>query len=591
LTGGGGLDYVALRPLKHCLYWYDLLRGSGHMNPEDGKKLRRALLFCAYCAYERDYFDWESAYAPTWSEHSLRRFLLEEDYSDTIGCQNFHADVFTFIGMSGLAFPEHPMSETWIRHSEQMALANLEYFVTPDGTYVESDNYYQHFLGLVYYMGVALYRAGHPAVLSHPRMKAGLEYWVNAQTPPLKYTGSPQTAWFGNYSAKPQQRPLSQMINVGDSGLNWGGQALPPFLHHAANHYAKTDPGFAGKLEWAWLRGASPLLTHCFIIQELLVQEITGPRPEAYQQGSKIFMGHGVMMRSKVGKPNETGVFVRVGRATSHMHFDCGGVVIWHAGVPLVVDPGYVHDEFTTDRQYGGASWKHSTVTFDIHGIADCSNGYLGNGYIGMEHMPDPLAVHLDDDYDYIECDLSQNNIRARTWREIRRIVTIEHYRQVLYAKRRNYVIIKDRIYRSIYPALWHLHVMGNKEEINGNAIRIHGRYGVDLMVTFVQPSAPEIRFEQKSSVRHISVRQDPERDFLAVLQPLCSGDEAYHVSPAPNGAEVSGGKWSEHIILDPLPDMASAGEWHSGDADEKEKSSQARCAVVRKGKTLVIHK
>lgn len=586
LTGGGGLDYVALRPLKHCLYWYDLLRGTSYLISVDEKSLRRALIFCAYCTFEKDYFDWESAYVPAWSEHSLRRFLLEEDYSDTIGCQNFHSDVFSFTGMTGLAFPEHQMAVTWINHAEQMALTNLEYFVTNDGTYVESDNYYQHFLGLLYYLGVALHRAGHPAILEHPRMKAGLEHWIHAQTPPLTHTGSSQTAWFGTYSATPQLRPISQMINVGDTGLNWGGQALPSFLHHAANHYSAIDPVFAGWLEWAWLRGASPLATYNFIIQELLVQELAGPRPETYPLRSEIFMGHGIMMRNKVGKPKETGVFVRTGRATSHMHFDGGGLLIWHAGVPLVVDPGYVHDEFTPIRQYGGASWKHSTVTFDIPGLVNPFNGYLG-----MEHMQDPLAVRLNDDYDYVECDLSQNNVRSGSWRGIYRIVSIEHYRQVLFAKRRNYIVVKDRIYRSIYPSLWHLHVMGDKEEINGNTVRVHGRYGVDLMVTFVQASCPEIRTEQLSSVRHISVRQEPERDYLVVLQPICSGEEAYQISPVWNGVAVEGKGWTERVILNPLPGVANAGEWYASQHEQKEgKYHYAKFAVVRNGKTKVIH-
>ena len=315
---------------------------------------------------------------------------------------------------------------------------------------------------------------------------------------------------------------------------------------------------------------------------------MTGPDPEAYPLRSEIFTGHGVMMRRKVGSPQETGVFIRAGQATSHMHFDGGGVLIWHAGVPLVVDPGYIHDEFTSVRQYGGDSRKHSTVTFDIPGLPNANNGYLG-----MEHMQDAVAVRLDKDYDYVECDLSQNNVRSGSWRAIHRIVSIEHYRQVLFAKRRNYIVIKDRIYRSIYPSLWHLHVMGDKEEINGNAVRVHGRYGVDLMVTFAQPSQPEIRAERLSSVRHVSVRQEPERDYLVVIQPVLSGDDGYLVSPVSNGVEIEGKGWGERVILNSLPEMANAGEWHSSPQEEREDKGEcfdAKCVIVRNGKAKVIH-
>jgi hypothetical protein len=607
---GAGLDIVFLRTLKLILYWYDLLRGTGLMSAEEARQIRRALLFCTYCVYERDYFDWESAYAPAWSEHSVRRFLLEEDYSDTMGCQNFHADNFTFIGAMGLALPSHPMAREWIEHAEAMALTNLEYFIAPDGTYVESDNYYQHFLGLLYYLGIALARAGRPAVMRHPRLRAGLTYFARVHTPPLRALGNPQIFWFGVYSADPQARPLVGTPPLGDAGMNWGAQAMPTFLHHAANAYADSDPQLAGWLEWTWLRSGRPLACYSFIIQELVTQQLTGPTPVAYPLASEALDGHGVMLRAEVGGERETALLVSAGRATSHMHFDTGSISLWHAGVPLVVDPGYIVDELTPVRQYAGDSWRHATVTFECANVRRQPAGAppvfgnsLHNGYTGMEHMPPPLAVRLGEDFDYIACDLSQNNVREGSWRAIRRIVTIEHYRQVLFAKNR-YVVLKDRIYRSIYPATWHLQVMADAECISEQGVRFSGRYGVDLQVTFVQPSRADLQVAPHSVVRHLSVRQEAERDFLVVLQPLLPGEEPFGVTPIRDGVQVSGPGWTDRVLLDALPGIATAGEWHSsqrnigdemvplrpGYLGEGSDRVAARCAVIRNGQPRIIH-
>jgi hypothetical protein len=579
---GAGLDVVHLRTLKHILYWYDLLRGTGVMTAEEARQLRRALLFCTYCTLDPNYFDWESAYAPGWSAHSLRRFLLEEDYSDTIGCQNFHGDLFTFIGAMGLAFPNHPQAAAWVDHAEAMAIANLECFIAPDGTYVESDNYYQHFHGLLYYLGVALARAGRSAVLHHPRMLAGLEYWVRAQTPLLRAVGNPQITWYGVYTADPAHRPLAQMPPIGDAGINWGGQALPTFLHHAANTLAATHPELAGWLEWTWQRAGRPLVQYNFVVQEIVTQREEGPAPVAYPLRSTELEGHGVFCRAGVDGPRETALFVRAGRATSHMHFDAGSLLLWHAGVPLVVDPGYMYDELTPARCYGGASHRHATVTF----------GEGWNGYWGMEHQPDPLAVVFGDDFDYVLCDLSQNNVRdSGVWRKLRRIVSIEHYRQVLCAKR-GYVVIRDRIARSVYPATWHLPVLATGETVRGNQVHFNGRYGVDLLLTLLEPAAPCFRSEAVSIIRQLNVRQHPERGFLAVLQPLAPGAEPFRVTPCRDGVIVAGADWEERVLLDPLPGRGSAGEWHRPTGAPNHLGNEAlpaRCAVIRQGETVII--
>lgn len=608
---GVGLDVVFLRTLKLILYWYDLLRGTGLMSAEEARQIRRALLFCAYCVYDRDYFNYQSAYAPAWSAHSLRRFLLEEDYSDTMGCQNFHSDNFAFIGAVGLVWPQHPMAHEWIEHAEAMALTNLEYFVAPDGTYVESDNYYQHFLGLLYYLGVALARAGRPAVLRQPRLRAGLAYFVRAQTPRLRALGNPQIHWYGTYTADPQARPLVGMPPLGDAGFNWGSQAMPAFLRHAANVFAATDPQLAGWLEWTWQRGGRPLASYSFNVQEFVTQQATGPAPVAYPLASEEMDGHGVMMRAAVDGPRETAVLVSAGRATSHMHYDGGSIILWHAGAPLVVDPGHIVDELTPIRQYAGDSWRHATITFACDNVrrqfADAAPpvfaNRLHNGYTGMEHRPPPRAVRLGEEFDYVACDLSQNNVREGSWRAVRRTVSIEHYRQVLFAKNR-YLVIKDRIYRSIYPATWHLHVMADTERIADQWVRFIGRYGADLQVTFVQPSRPDLRVAPHSIVRHLSVRQEPERDFLVVLQPLLPDEEPYAVTPMRDGVQVSGPGWTDRVLLDALPGLAAAGEWHSSQRDtgdavvtlrpgylgEGQEQVAARCAVIRNGLPQIIH-
>jgi hypothetical protein len=542
---GAGLDCVALRPFKLCVYWHDALRGSNLQTEEDAARTRRALLFCAHCMSERDYFDWQSATAAPASPHSMRRFLLEEDYSDKLGCYNFHSDIYTAIGSVGLAFPDHPSAQAWIEHAETMALHDLENHVAPDGTYVESDNYYQHFLGLIYYLGFALHRIGRDAIVNHPRLHAGLEYWIRAQTPPLRRTSSPATSWFGTYCENPEARPISQMLPLGDCGLNWGGQALPPFLHHAANFYADKEPPLASHLEWAWQRAGRPLAQYSFLVQEMLTQRLEGPTPREYSLRSCELQGHGALLRADVNTPRETALLISGGRATSHMHWDSGGLQLWYAGAPVIVDSGYVHDEFTATREYGGARWKHSTLTFGEWG------NELGAGDWGLEHRAPLCATQFEAEFDYVEVELSHGNRRGATWRDITRLVSIEAQRGVLFAKGR-YLVVRDRIARSVYPATWHLWTLSTGEEIEANRVRIRGRFGIDLAVTFLQPDAPRVHVEEYSAARHLWINQNPTHDFLVVLQPLLSNEKPHHIEAAKHGAMISGEDWMDEISFDP---------------------------------------
>ena len=532
---------VANRGLGPNAVYYEACVAAGVLSVAEAGRLRKIMLFFAYAAAEDALFPSHQNYWPPDHPKSIRNWAAVEQYSDLFGTPNFQTDVYYNLGLFGAVFRRHPQSRSWMADAAAQLDAQLDVHFHPGGVYEEALGYFCHLFHNMLSMASVLKRQGIRDFFADERFQNAMGCFVD-------YLGAPRKATVEQI-VRPGDSQGSGLMRfwpaIGDTGHNCAEARLLPFVAHAAWEVRPYNRELSDRLLAAWNECGRPLWgVHMPSFEFLYVNELNPKAPPLKLQ-SRDFTNVGPVLRADVGLPGETSIFVRSGRATHHWGFDHGHFTVTTRGSLLIPDFGY---HGTTEP--AGGPFVHGSAT-QVHNIVTFGPDW--NGGTGMERRNPERQVLLGDDFDYVVCDLSMNNVRHNNWRNIQHIVPIEYFRHLLFAHNR-YVLVWDRIEYSVYRSQLRINCLARSVAVKGPKVRFKGLDGVDLIVNVISPGKPEFHEGIVGPQRYLLCEQDCQRDYLWVCQPLGRGEREFKVSSSPNliaiaGTDLHGVAFEDQIV------------------------------------------
>ncbi len=538
---------VALRSLGPAAAWYEAALAAGAFDAATARRLRRILLLFAHASAGDALFPCHQNYRPPHDPMSIRNWTVAEQYSTLFGTPNFQTDVYYNLGLFGAVFADHPQAGDWRADAAQQLDQQLDFHFHAGGVYTESIGYFVHLFHNMLHLASVLRRCGQRDFFADPRFQGAMHTLVDYVTAPQRSTVEREYEPGGKFAPFEGERRMWPAI--GDTGRNCKDMPVAAMIAHAGWEVREHDEALSEKLLACWAETGKPLWgAHAPKFEYLYVRDLAPDTPAlAGLLDSRQFHGTGVQMRADVGEPTETSVFFRVGKATHHWGFDLGHFSIVTRGSRLVPDFGY-HGTDAPEGEFvhGSATWAHNVVTF----------GPDWNGDVGMELRRPPVTVRLGEAFDYVVADLSMNNVRREVWRNIQPIAAVEYFRHLLFARNR-YLVIWDRITRSIYPSQLRINCLARSVEIAGNELRFAGLDGVDLRVHVASPASPTGHEAMLGPMRYVLIEQACELDYLWVCQPLGPDEPPVEIASSPTGLTIAGtdargGRFTDVITLAP---------------------------------------
>jgi len=535
---------VSLRCLGPNAVYYEACVVAGVLTAQETERLRTAMLLFAHATAEDALFPSHRNYLPPDHARSIRNWSTIEQYSDLFGTPNFQTDVYYNLALFGAVFPDHPRAMEWMQDAGRQLDEQLDFHFHPGGVYEESIGYFAHLFHNMLSLASVLKRHGVRDFFADERFQGAMATLVD-------YLGAPRRPTVERlvYPDRSPDATDPKMMRywpaIGDTGHNCAEARPLPLLAHAAWEVREHNRELSDRLLAAWCQCGKPLWgSHPPMFEYLYVQELDPPC-EPLTPKSRNFVNVGQMMRADVGRPSETSIFLRSGRATHHWGFDHGHFTLTTRGSLVIPDLGYHGSELPDggDSVHGSATWVHNVVTF----------GPYWNGDTGMERRGSERIVRLADDFDYVVCDLAMNNVRKHNWRNIQPIVPIEYFRHFIFAHNR-YVFVWDRIDHSVYPSQLRIHCLAESVSISGSHLHFKGLDDVDLIVNVIAPAAAEFHEGIVGPQRYVMCEQDCQKDYVWVCQPLGGGETEFEVTSSPNlvtikGKDLHGVEFEDDIV------------------------------------------
>jgi len=532
---------VANRGIGPDAICYEACVAAGVLTDAESERLRRIFLFFAHATAEDALFPSHQNYWPPDHPRSIRNWATIEQYSDLFGTPNFQTDVYYNLGLFGAVFRRHPKSREWMGEAADQLDAQLSFHFHPGGVYEESLGYFAHLFHNMLHLASVLKRQGIRDFYADERFQNAMGCFVD-------YLGAPRRAAVEGI-VHPQGSAETGLMRfwpaIGDTGHNCAEARLLALVAHAAWEVREHNRQSSDRLLAAWNECGRPLWgVHMPSFEFLYVQDLN-PKARDLKLKSRNFVNVGPVLRADVGLPTETSIFVRSGRATHHWGFDHGHFSLTTRGSLLIPDFGY---HGTTEP--AGGSFVHGSAT-QVHNIVTFGPDW--NGGSGMERRAAERAVVLDDDFDYVVCDLSMNNVRHNNWRNIVHIVPVEYFRHIVFAHNR-YVFVWDRIDFSVYRSQLRINCLSKSVAAKKGRVRFRGLDDVDLIVNVIEPQRPEFHEGMVGPMRYLLLEQDCQRDYVWLCQPLGKGEKEFVVTASPStvtiaGRDVHGAEFEDHIV------------------------------------------
>lgn len=565
---------VTNRGLGPDAVYYEAGVAAGAFSAAEVDRLRTILLFFAHATAEDQLFPSHGNYLPPDHPRSIRNWALAEQYSDLFGTPNFQTDVYYNLGLFGAVFAGHPRARAWLEEAAAQFDEQLTAHFHPGGVYKEAINYFAHLLHNLLSLASVLKRHGVRDFYADSRFQQALGCLVD-------YLGAPRRATLERLTEGAKTADTGRQRfwpSIGDTGGNCLELRLQPLVAHAAWEVLTHNRALSDHLLAAWSACGRPLWGIYMPQFEFLYIQQLHPRCQPLRLQTRHFFNVGPMLRADVGRPSETSIFLRSGRATHHWGFDHGHFTVTTRGSQLIPDFGYHGTDAPGGKfVHGSGTWLHNIVTFGPH----------WNGDTGLERRGAERVLQLGADFSYIVCDLSLNNVRVGSWRNIQPIINVEYFRHFLFAANR-YILVWDRIEHSVYASQLRINCLARAVSSTGRRLRFRGLDDVDLAVTVIAPERTEFHEGIVGPQRYVLLEQDCQRDYLWLCQPLGKGERAFTVASAPNlitvtGTDLHGVRFADQIF------HAKGDGGATVTCGNQTRTLDGRFAVVRNGRTVLV--
>jgi hypothetical protein len=495
--------YNEVTPALNAL---DAILQPGVLSPEQRACARAQLAFLGYTLAS------PSNYSPE------RGFKANPNMTTAIRCE---------LGVLACLIPDHPKAREWAEMGIREMANELETWTGPNGGWLEAPHYATVTLDSIVSLTLALRQTsfGDTDWALHPKLKEAVRWLARISTP--------RDARLGG------QRRMPEIGNT------YTGErtCLTGWL---ARLWKEKDPAFARQMQWMWREQGSftkPGIGGLYpgVMGYSAVMFDPSVPAEAPKWGSEWFPEAGAVLRAHFPSDCETYLHYIQGRLHQHYDYDEGSFILWGKGQPLCEDFGY----------YGRApAADHSRVD-------DGFDEQVGREGRIVEFVPGEQTDYLHGE-------------RAG-W-----------HRQILFVKDKdclgpNYFVIRDTLTNG-RPADWRVWIATDTIPNSGAGvppvsgagvppatslnsvvnppldpsvpIRVRGRFGVDLVVYFVETSSGTLSTEVLSRTTGVSgfktltttqhslhLRLQPNATVTAVLYPLT------RTQPVPEFARLDGGR------------------------------------------------
>lgn len=518
----GGYEALAIfhgRMAKSIAYDIDVLWSEGVLAEEQYVKCRKIMLMFAYMYSDPNYCNYED-YWPLKNTDEDFYFALKDEMGDSPVPPNFASEFFSTVGVIAELFPEHSNHQGWRKWTLKQNNDFLETFFAADGTYFESINYHSHAISelLCYYY--ALKRNGGKNYFEHPIVKGTFKHFVDFALPPLSNISNNLTAYVQEgihpqVYANPNLNSLSMFPADGNSGSHGMGQYIRDDLPIAAALYAKSDPALAGELMHLWRIGGKPILNAEHPMLTILTLD-PGIPSKAFELVSSWRKSQGII--SKTESSGTYWSYFRAGRATHHMDFDQGNIILAYKNKLLLADHGYHSNDTDGSWIPASSTWLHNTLTYG-------EDKELSSGYTGLELAPEPILVEMNDKFDWVVHRIENTNyrnMRELSYRDQIPCPKTVHFRHYL-AVKPNYILVWDILEScDSNPVFW-LHSKEPFESV-AEGEYISGKSGeAHLQVIFhLDGTLKELERRQVGPLYCLGMQGTKENGFLALLLPQC---------------------------------------------------------------------
>jgi len=384
------------------------------------------------------------------------------------------------LGIVACLIPDHPKAKEWAGLAIHEMVNEIENWTGARGGWLEAPHYMGVSVDAIVPLALALRRTGFTDTdwTVHPKLKEAVRWLACISTP--------------------RDARLSGQRHMPEIGNTYTGErtCLPGWF---ARIWKDKDPAFAQLMQWVWKEQGSfdkPGIGGLFpgamgYAQVMFDSSIPATPPRntgiltgqsgaasASHWGSESYPDCGAVFRAHSPGDSETYLYYIQGRLHQHYDYDEGSFILWGEGQPLCEDFGY----------YGRApAADHNRVD------------YASNEELGFEGRISDFVP--GEQLDYLHGERSG-------W-----------HRQILFAKDKdpvgpNYFIIRDTLKSDLLDSLtallrhdrnsgadWRVWIA--TDTVPGTdasaPIRVVGRFGVDLVVYFMETSGGSLSTEQIS--------------------------------------------------------------------------------------------
>lgn len=317
---------VSCRELGPAAALFHLLDHAGHLAEAERQEAAMLIADLANLLVRRDFYPWHLCHQPPevpydnpGQRQSLYRGMLN---------QNFHTDVYVFVGLAGCVLPQHPWAGRWRRHAVRQFQQQMRCFVWPFpdgyGCWEESHTYANHVKLLLLPLTLALRNVpGDDRVdlLEHPAFRAMCRFFV----PLLSPSDQILAGWRG-------------IPAVGDHGYQHKGG-----YGYLFGWLATLCPDERNTYLWAWGRTGGDLTqtnsSQVSTFSPLLQADPASAQAPAPPLPAMLNLpGFGTMVRRGFNTPDESLLLVRCGDAWGHYHPDEGSFWWYHRRQLLCAD-------------------------------------------------------------------------------------------------------------------------------------------------------------------------------------------------------------------------------------------------------------
>lgn len=392
------------------------------------------------------------------------------------GNDNFHPDVVSARGLAAALLDGHPRQAQWLAAAVAEMGAFLQRYHLPSGACRESATYQLVSLGFALQLHAAAARRGHDDLARLPVLQRAFEFLAATQTPVDERCG------------------YRMLPTVGHVTVYGWCQTLQTYFAWAAQATAGT--AFSERMMRAWQRGGGHVVSlhdyHQSSIwsQPLLLLDRALPAaPDDDDLArSRVFGGLGAVLRAHHADGSEGYLLAKMGEC--HGHFDQDeGSFLWYAwGQPLLADFGTQYDP-----NFHAHPWLHNRLSFDHKADAPPRHGRLLAHRLddGVDYLCGEVRVRSqffhgewpdrDSDYDFRQAGDPWELEAPQAWR-----------RHLVYVHALEAVVLLDEV-DSTLPTDWNLQVHADSVRTVDSTAHFTGRFGVDLQVHVLRPTAPRL--------------------------------------------------------------------------------------------------